>query len=395
MRCARRHERQQGLVTLASAFAPAVAVVGIGHTRYGRLPEHDACSLGLWALGEALADCGLTHDDIDGLILNRIADYQRFATLCGVDPAYTLATPAHGRFSAICLQTAVAVIQAGLAETVALVYGNNGRSAGVRYAADSAPYDSEHNGLWFPYGMTSPGAFHALMMRRHMHRHGSTERHLGAVASTFRAHAALNPSAVMRDPFTVDEYLESPFICEPLRRLDHCLINDGGVAMVLTTEARARDLPRKPVFMRGSGQASAFAGSDFPPDDLWFGAMAKAGRKTFEQAGVTHDDVDGLMVYDNFTPTVLFSLEGFGYCPRGESGPWVGEGHLALGGRYPANTSGGHLSESYMQGWNLHLEAVRQLRGEAGERQIRGARFIHSMAAAPVVSSIVYAESAR
>lgn len=372
-----------------------VAVVGIGHTRYGHLPDHDAASLGLWALSEALADCGLSHDDLDGLILNRIADYQRFATLCGIDPAYTLATPAHGRFSAICVQTAVAVIRAGLAHTVALVYGNDGRSAGVRYAADSAPYDSEHNGLWFPYGMTSPGAFHALMMQRHMHRFGSTERQLGAVASTFRAHAALNPCAVMREPFDVEQYLRAPLVCEPLRRLDHCLINDGGVAMILTTRERAADLPRKPVYVRGCGQASAFAGSDFPPDDFWSGAMAEAGQRSFEQASVTHGDIDGLMVYDNFTPTVLFSLEGFGYCPQGESGPWVQEGHLALGGRYPANTSGGHLSESYMQGWNLHVEAVRQLRGEAGARQIPAARTIHYMAAAPVVSSIVYAEAPR
>src|SRR5258706_9218806 len=167
-----------------SRFPNEVAVVGIGHTDYGRLPQHDACSLGLWALANALDDCGLTHDDIDGLILNRIADYQRFARSCSIDPAYTLTTPAHGRFSAICIQTAVAVIQAGLAQTVALVYGNNGRSAGVRYAGDSAPYDSEAGGLWFPYGMTSPGAYHALMMQRHMHRYGTTERQLGTIAST-------------------------------------------------------------------------------------------------------------------------------------------------------------------------------------------------------------------
>ena len=372
-----------------------VAVVGIGHTRYGSLPQHDACSLGLWALANALDDCGLSHDDVDGLILNRIADYQRFAQTCGINPTYTLTTPAHGRFSAICIQTAVAAIEAGLAQVIALVYGNNGRSAGVRYAGDSAPYDSEAGGLWFPYGMTSPSAYHALMMQRHMHRYGTTQRQLGAVASTFRGHAALNPDAVMREPFTVDEYLESPFICEPLRRLDHCLINDGGVAMIVTTRERARALERKPVFVRGHAQASSFSGSDFPPDDLWAGAMADAGRRSFEMADLTHVDMSGLMIYDNFTPTVLFSLEGFGYCGPGDAGPWVEQGHLGLGGRHPSNTSGGHLSESYMQGWNLHIEAVRQLRGEATDRQIPDARAIHYMAAAPVVSSIVYAGEAR
>jgi acetyl-CoA acetyltransferase len=372
----------------------AVAIVGIGNTTYGRLPDHDACSLGLWALDEALKDCGLAYEDVDGLILNRIADYQRFANLCSIDPAYTLATPAHGRFSAICIQTAVAAIQAGLAETIALVYGNDGHSAGVRYAGASAPYDSEAGGLWFPYGMTSPSAYHALMAQQHMHRHGTTQRQLGTVASTFRRHASLNPDAVMRKPFTVEEYLESPFICEPLRRLDHCLINDGGVAMIVTTAERAADLPHKPVLIRGYGQSASFVGSDFPPDDFWRRAMGQAASRSYEMADVGPEDMSGLMIYDNFTPTVLFSLEGFGYCKTGESGHWVEEGHLALEGRYPTNTSGGHLSESYMQGWNLHLEAVRQIRGRAGERQIADASLIHYMAAAPVVSSIIYAGSA-
>lgn len=367
-----------------------VAIVGIGNTTYGSLPDHDACSLGLWAFNDALKDCSLSYEDIDGLILNRITDYQRFATLCSIDPAYTLTTPAHGRFSAICIQTAVAAIQTDLAETIALVYGNNGRSAGVRYAGDSAPYDSEAGGLWFPYGMTSPGAYHALMTQRHMHQYGTTQRQLGTVASTIRHHASLNPDAVMRKPFTVDEYLESPFICEPLRRLDHCLINDGGVAMIVTTAERAADLPRKPVYIRGCGQSATFTGSDFPPTDYWQRAMVEAGRRSYELAGAGPSDMRGLMIYDNFTPTVLFSLEGFGYCKTGEAGPWVEQGHLALEGRYPTNTSGGHLSESYMQGWNLHIEAVRQIRGQAGERQIADAGLIHYMAAAPIVSSIIY-----
>lgn len=371
-----------------------VAIVGIGNTTYGRLPEHDACSLGLWAFDEALKDCNLAYENIDGLILNRIADYQRFGTLCGINPAYTLTTPAHGRFSAICIQTAVAAIQTGLAETIALVYGNNGRSAGVRYAGDSAPYDSEAGGLWFPYGMTSPSAYHALMTQQHMHRYGTTQRQLGTVASTIRRHASLNPDAVMRQPFTVDEYLESPFICEPLRLLDHCLINDGGVAMIVTTAERAADLPRKPVFIRGYGQSATFEGSDFPPTDYWLRAMREAGRRSYAMASVGPEDMSGLMIYDNFTPTVLFSLEGFGYCKPGEAGPWVEQGHLALEGRYPTNTSGGHLSESYMQGWNLHIEAVRQIRGQAGARQIADAGLIHYMAAAPIVSSIIYAGNA-
>src|SRR5499426_1229012 len=270
-----------------------VAVAGVGTTRYGKLPEYDAYDLGVWALKEALADCGLGFDAIDGLIVNRIPDYQRFGEITGLDPRYTNTTPGQGRFSGICIQTAVAVIAAGMAETVALVYGNNGRSAGDHYGGASDAYGSGGAGLWFPYGMTSPGAFHALMMRRHMEQYGTTAAQLGAVAMAFRKHASLNPDAVMRTPFTIEDYLAARFICEPLRLLDYCLINDGGVAM---------------------------------------------------------------MIYDNFTPTVLFSLEGFGFCPVGESGPWVADGKLQLGGAFPTNTSGGHLSESYMQGWALNVE---------------------------------------
>jgi hypothetical protein len=142
--------------------------------------------------------------------------------------------------------------------------------------------------------------------------------------------------------------------------------------------------------VRGYGMATTLAGSMFPPDDFWRGSMRKAGEKSFRMAGVTHADISTLMIYDNFTPTVLFSLEGYGYCGEGESGPFVAEGPLALGARYPTNTSGGHLSESYMQGWALNLEAVLQVRGSCGERQVKDCALAHYMAAAPVVTSIIY-----
>jgi acetyl-CoA acetyltransferase len=367
-----------------------VAVVGVGHTRYGKLPQHDPYELGLWALKEALADAGLAFDAVDGLIVNRIPDYQRFCEIAGLDPSYVSITPGQGRFSGICIATAAALIRDGLAHTVALVYGNNGRSGGDRYGGAGDTYGSGGGGQWFPYGMTSPGAFHALMARRHMELYGTTADQLGAVARTIRAHAALNPAAVMREPFTLADYHASRFICEPLHLLDYCLINDGGVALILTSGERARDLAQKPVYLRGYGMATALAASSFPPDDFWRAPMGKAGATSFRQAGIAHADVSALMIYDNFTPTVLFSLEGYGYCAPGESGPFAAAGHLALGGRYPTNTSGGHLSESYMQGWALNVEAVRQVRGACGARQVADCAFAHYMAAAPVVTSIIY-----
>ncbi|MFN2644109.1 MAG: thiolase family protein [Burkholderiales bacterium] len=371
-------------------LAGKAAVVGVGSTRYGKLPEYDAYDLGVWALKSALADCGLGFEDIDGLIINRIPDYQRFGELVGVNPRYVSITPGQGRFSGICIQTAVAVIATDLASTVALVYGNNGRSAGDAYGGASDAYGSGGAGLWFPYGMTSPGAFHALMMRRHMDEYGTTADQLGTIAMTFRRHASLNPDAVMRTPFTLEEYRAARYICEPLRLLDYCLINDGGVAMILTSAERARDLKKRPVYIRGFGQASALAGSTFPPDDYWRAPMRQVAEDVYGMAGAAPRDMDALMIYDNFTPTVLFSLEGFGFCEPGESGPWVASGKLALGQEFPTNTSGGHLSESYMQGWALNVEAVRQIRGECGERQVKGAQLVQYMTAAPVITSMIY-----
>lgn len=378
----------------ASPKSSPVAVVGVGHTRYGKLPDYDPYELGLWALKQALADAGLKFADVDGLIVNRIPDYQRFCEIAGLDPSYVGITPGQGRFSGICIETAAALIRDGLAGTIALVYGNNGRSGGDRYGGAGDTYGSGGGGQWFPYGMTSPGAFHALMARRHMELYGTTADHLGTVAKTIRAHAALNPAAVMREPFTLADYHASRFICEPLHLLDYCLINDGGVALILTSGERARDLKQPPVYLRGYGMATALAASSFPPNDFWREPMGKAAAASFRRAGIAQADVSALMIYDNFTPTVLFSLEGFGYCAPGESGPFAAEGNLALGAHYPTNTAGGHLSESYMQGWALNVEAVRQVRGACGARQVKDCAFAHYMAAAPVCTSIIYGREA-
>jgi len=375
-------------------LAGRITVAGVGTTRYGKLPEYDAYDLGVWALKAALEDCGLSFDDVDGLIINRIPDYQRFGEITGINPRYTTITPGQGRFSGICIQTAVAVIAAGMADVIALVYGNNGRSAGDHYGGASDAYGSGGAGTWFPYGMTSPGAFHALMMRRHMEQYGTTTEQLGAIAAAFRKHASLNPDAVMRTPFTLEEDRAARYICEPLRLLDYCLINDGGVAMILTSAERARHLRKPPVYLRGFAQASALAGSTFPPDDYWRAPMQRVAAEVYAMAGAGPADMDALMIYDNFTPTVLFSLEGFGFCPAGESGPWVADGKLELGGAFPTNTSGGHLSESYMQGWALNVEAVRQVRGECGARQVAGANLVQYMTAAPVITSIIYGSEA-
>ncbi len=367
-----------------------VAVVGVGTTRFGRFPGWSAEDLGIWALDNALADCGLKRAELDGLIVSRIPDYQVFCEMTRIAPRFVNVTPGQGRMSGASIELAVLAVASGMCETIALVYGNNGKSAGATYGGAADRYGGAGGGMWTPYGMTSPGAVHAMMFARHQHLYGTTSDQLAQVALSFRDHAALNPDAVMRDRITLADYHASRHICEPLHLFDYCLINDGGVALILTSADRAKDLRKPPVYVRGFGQASRLPGSDMPPDDFWREPMQAVARDVYAMAGVSRDDLSALMIYDNFSPTVLFSLEGFGFCPAGESGPYVAEGRLRHGGPRPANTNGGHLSDSYMQGWSLNVEAVRQLRGECGERQVEGASSIQYMCASPVVTSIIY-----
>ncbi len=371
-----------------------VAVVGVGNTDFGRLPGQSPYDLGLWALKRAMDDAGLKKSDLDGVIVSRIPDYQRFCEIAGINPRFALVTPGQGRMSGNSIEIAAMAIASGLCKTVALVYGNNGRSAGAKYGGEGDTYGSGGAGMWFPYGMTSPGAVHAMMMRRHMAEYGTTSRQLAEVAVTFREHAALTPWAVMRDRISIEEHMHSRYICEPLHLFDYCLINDGGVALILQAADRAKDGPNKPVYIRGFSAATRLADSTYPAPDYWYEPMSKVAKDVYDMAGVTHQDLDGLMIYDNFSPTVLFSLEGFGFCPRGESGRFVEGGRLGLRGEFPSNTSGGHMSESYMQGWALNVEAVRQLRGQCGDRQIAGAKTIQYMCASPLITSIIYGSEA-
>jgi acetyl-CoA acetyltransferase len=376
-------------------LAGKVAVAGVGTTKFGKLSGFGPEDLGIAAMDAALADAGLTRGDIDGLIVSRIPDYQVFCAMTGLDPRYVQITPGQGRMSGSTIQMAALAIAAGQADVIALVYGNNGRTAGSKYGGEADRYGGAGGAQWFPYGMTSPGAAHAMMFTRHAHLYGTTSRHLAEIAVAFRQHAVLNPDAVMREPITVEDHQNSRFVAEPLHLFDYCLINDGGVAMILTSAERARDMAKPPVYLRGFAQASALSDVNMPPEDFWHDPMSRVADEVYAMAGVGRDDMSALMIYDNFSPTVLFSLEGFGFCKPGEGGPFVAEGHLRLGGRHPTNSSGGHLSDSYMQGWALNVEAVRQLRGECGARQVAGAQHVQFILGSPIVSSIIYGTQPR
>jgi len=363
-----------------------IAVIGVGNTRYGSFPDTDEYGLAAQAFRNAVVDCGISKNVIDGLLVCRIPYYARMGEVLGLDPRWTLTLPPHGRMSGMGIIEAAQALASGQAKYVALMYANIGRSRRVNYGGDENP------STWDPWGFTSPGAAHAMMFRRHMELYGTTTRQLAEVSVAVRYHATLNPDAVMRNPITIEDHESARFITAPLRLLDYCLINDGAVCLILTTKERAYDFAKRPVLISGFGGRESFTQSAISNFDIdfWYPAVKQAGEESRAMAGVSHNDIDGLMCYDNFSPTVLFSLEGLGFCKQGESGQYVEGGTLQLGGELPVNTDGGHLSNSYMQGWALNVEAVRQLRGECGARQIPDCEVVQYVQSTPCTRSIIY-----
>lgn len=371
-------------------MSPPPAVVGVGQTNFRDLyldkgTRHDAYALAAEAFRLALDDAGLERDDVDGLLCSRVT-YSRMATVLGLrQPAFAHDLEGSGRMSGVALQEAVALVGAGLASVVACVYGNNGRSAQLRYGAETGGPTAAYDAM---YGMTSPGAYVATMYQRYRHLYGAPDDALAPLALNNRANAARNPGAVFQEPLTTEQYLASRYIAEPLRLYDYCLINDGGVAFIVTTAERARSA-RKPPAVVAATAGRADLTNFYTSTDLFSSACHDVAARVYATAGIRPDDVDCLQVYDNFLPTILFSLEGFGHAEIGQAWQWVRGGRIAVGGERPVNTSGGHTSESYMQGWALHVEAVRQLRGECGDRQVDGCEVVQYICASPIVTSHV------
>ncbi len=359
-----------------------IAVVGVANSPFGSFPEYDDYSQMALAFKRALDDAGLVKEQIDGLVTHRLGLYTRASEVLGINPDYVVPLPRHGRMCGVAIQNGVAGLLSGQAKYVALVYGNNGRSVRDYYGGGA--------GLWAPFGMTSPGAEHALLYERYRHRYNVSAEKLATVALTFRKHAQMNPDAVMKKPLTLDDYMAARFIVEPLRLFDYCLINDGAVVMILTTADRAKDLRQPPVYISGVATATKMETVSTPPMDHWRAAMASISDRIYPMAGVDREDMSGLMIYDNFAPNVFYTLEGYGFCKQGEAPDFIQGGRIAHDGALPLNTNGGHLSESYMQGWALNAEAVRQLRHQCDERQIKDASHIQYMCSAAIASSVIY-----
>jgi acetyl-CoA acetyltransferase len=367
------------------------AVCGVGHSPYGRRLNRSTIDLAGEAIRNALDDAGLGRDDLDGLIVS-------FGTPIGADAdtlAYALGlklrmynqTWAHGRFTASCIQWAAMAVNAGLANAVACLatvsfsglrkpmMGGAGDNEGAREAGGGHGEDPV-------FGMTSPGAGAALVAQKYFARFGATSRQLAAIAVAFRKHAALNPTAIMREPITVDDHQNSRFVCEPLHLLDYCLINDGAACVIVTTSERARDLKKPPVYI--SGMQGLPGGRE---EFIWaypgFGTSQQDAfdytpglQPVYQMAGVTPKDIAALFTYDAFSILAWIALERFGFCGQGEAAAFTQDGRIELGGALPMNTNGGLISEAHVMGWNHQVEIVRQLRGECGQRQVANAQVI-------------------
>jgi acetyl-CoA acetyltransferase len=362
------------------------AVVGIGESDYisdyaavraGNKP-HDSYGYAAIAFNRALADAGLVRDDIDGLVVGPTIAYERTGEILGINPRWG------GQADAmIAVIEACMAIKAGLAETVALIYGNDQRSAAIQYGGPEAMGGSLFLSYVYhaPWGYTSQGALYAMMFRRFMEVTGCTEAQLGEVAVAQRLAASLNPHALMQKRITIEDYLASRYICEPLHLFDYCLVNDGGVALIVMEVEKAKRLAtKKPIIVHGVGRFDLNRGAtSLEPRllDFYRPAQEKCAEQVFNMAALGPGDIDAVQIYDSFSCHVPLALEGYGYCTPGDVGRFMAEDGISLHGKLPVNTGGGHLSETYMQGWNHQVEAVRQLRGEGGGRQVEDCRFVH------------------
>jgi acetyl-CoA acetyltransferase len=373
----------------------AAAIVGVcdAASPTGVLDDHGR-ALEARMIRSALDDAGLTLADVDGVTCAGAP--AGLAEYLGIHPRYFDGTQVGGSSYELHVEHAAAAIAAGLCDVVIGVYaatpkgnqarfraqmeaagGNGGRGGGGGFGpgrgGPPGGMGGPNPGLeWeLPYGLRTPMGAYALAASRHMYEYGTTSEQLAQIAVDTRRWAAMNPSARFRDPITVDDVLASPMQASPLHLLDCCLVTDGAGAFVMTSAERARDLAKPPVFVLGAASGGDHSMISQMPD-LTTTAGAVSGPSAFAMAGLKPADVDLLMGYDSFTITALLHLEDLGFCAKGEGGAFVEDGKLGPGGSLPMNTNGGGLSYTHpgMYGMFLIVEAVRQLRGECGERQL-------------------------
>ncbi|MFD8134833.1 acetyl-CoA acetyltransferase [Streptomyces mirabilis] len=352
-----------------------VAVVGVSLSDCGRVDDATPYALHAQSARRALADAGMDRSLVDGFASAGLGTLPpvEVAEYLGLRPTWVDSTAVGGSTWEVMAAHATDAIAAGHAEAVLLVYGSTaradikaGRRTGNLSFGARGPLQFE-----VPYGHTLIAKY-AMAARRHMHTYGTTLEQLASVAVQARANAALNPEAMFRTPITTDDVLSGPMIADPFTKLHCCLRSDGGAAVLLAAEEYVRDCRTAPVWILGTGEhVSHTTMSEWP--DFTVSPAAVSGRLAFERAGVRPDEIDVAELYDAFTYMTLVTLEDLGFCAKGEGGQFVEKGRLTVGGELPVNTDGGGLSAQHpgMRGLFLLVEAVRQLRGEAGERQVR------------------------
>jgi acetyl-CoA acetyltransferase len=352
----------------------------------GEAPGMSSLDLAARASVDALAQIGLSPGDVDGLFVCMPDDMLSgltFAEYLGIHPKFTDNNRSGGSAFEIYAHTAAMALVTGQIDVALIAYGSNQRSGAGKLVQSSRPSSWES-----PYKPMNPVSSYALAAARHMHRYGTTRRDLAEVAVAARQWAQLNPEAFVRTPLSIDEVLGARLVSDPLSVRDCCLVTDGAAAIVMVRAERARDLTDKPVYLLGAGSATSHREIASMPD-LTVTAARESGRRAYEMAGVSAGDIDVAMLYDAFTINTILFLEDLGFCPKGEGGRFVADGAIAPGGRLAVNTNGGGLSCVHpgMYGLFLMEEAMRQLTGRAGERQVPGARLAVAHGNGGVLSS--------
>ena len=350
------------------------AIVGIGQTEFSKNSGRSELQLACEAVKAALDDAGLEPADVDGMVTFTMDsnDEIEVARAVGIGDLTFFSRVPHGGGAAIgVIEQAVMAVATGVAHTVVVYRAFNERS-GRRYSTGISEgivtADLIHWSWYLPFGLLTPASWVAMFAQRYMHEYGCTGLDLAQIAVSTRKHAVNNPNAFFYGkPLTIEEHQSSRWICEPLRLFDCCQESDGGCAQVVTTVERARDLKAKAAVVRGIGQAAARdqenMTSFYRPDITFLPEMDLVAKQVYAMSGLGPSDVDAAIIYDAFTPIVLWQLESFGFCKRGEAKDFIQDGALEVGGRLPCNTHGGQLSEAYIHGMNGVNEGVRLIRG--------------------------------
>jgi len=350
------------------------AIVGIGATEFSKNSGRSELQLAAEAVRNALDDCGLKPSDVDGMTTFTLdtSDDIEVARAVGIGDLTLFSRVPHGGGAATgLLHQAAMAVATGVAEVVVCYRALNGRS-GQRYSegvgGQVTTSDLIHWGWYIPYGLLTPASWVAMFTQRYMHEYGLTTKDLAQVAVSTRKHAVNNPNAFFYGkPLTIEEHQQSRWIVEPLHLFDCCQETDGGCAVVVTTPERARDLKQPPAIIRGVAQAAGaeqeVMTSFYRPDIAALPEMDLVAKQIYAQSGLGPNDIDAAVIYDAFSPIILWQLESFGFCKTGESKDFIKNGNLEVGGRLPSNTHGGQLSEAYIHGVNGVNEGVRLIRG--------------------------------